>query len=217
MREYHKIQTIYKRERQKPCRIIEGAYSTPEIEYLASSMWEFTEKVDGTNIRVMWDGVSVRFGGKTDAAQIPATLIDVLTKMFLAEKMRDVFNGPACLYGEGYGAKIQKGGGNYKAEGQDFVLFDVLCGDWWLERDNVIDVATKCGVRVVPVIGRGTLADAVRLARDGFHSKWGTFNAEGIVARPTVTLFNRKGERIITKIKHRDFQYDLAQAEQDGV
>ena len=34
---------------------------------------------------------------------------------------------------------------------------------------------------------------------------WGEFQAEGIVARPRVTLFSRNGERIITKVKCRDF------------
>lgn len=35
-------------------------------------------------------------------------------------KDAEVFGCDACLYGEGYGAKIQKGGGNYRAD-QDFV------------------------------------------------------------------------------------------------
>ena len=39
----------------------------------------------------------------------------------------------------------------------------------------------------------------------GKQEYWGDFIAEGIVARPKVTLFTRKGERLITKIKHRDF------------
>ena len=46
----------------------------------------------------------------------------------LAANLGEVFpDGAAVLYGEGYGAKIQKGGGNYRAD-QDFVLFDVRVG-----------------------------------------------------------------------------------------
>lgn len=43
------------------------------------------------------------------------------------------------------------------------------------------------------------------MARLGFKSTWGDFQAEGIVARPSVELKNRAGERIITKIKCKDF------------
>jgi len=47
--------------------------------------------------------------------------------------------------------------------------------------------------------------EAIEMVRNGFNSQWGNFMAEGIVARPKVELKTRKGERLITKIKHRDF------------
>lgn len=55
MKEYHKIQTCFKRD-EKTKRIIEGDWTLPEFEYLKDCQWVFTEKVDGTNIRVMWNG-----------------------------------------------------------------------------------------------------------------------------------------------------------------
>ena len=117
-----------------------------------------------------------------------------------------MFPDNGCLYGEGYGPKIQKGGGNYRAD-QDFVLFDVKVGDFWLQRGDVEDVAKKLGLDVVPIIGEGTLAEMVELARQGFKSRWGDFIAEGIVARPSVELRSRNGSRLITKIKHSDFVF----------
>lgn len=207
MNEYHKIQTIFKRDMQnKGKTLLEGQWTLPEFEYLASNIWAFTEKVDGTNIRVMLNDGRITFGGKTDAAQIPAQLVMRLNDKFLplADKMQDTFGCDACLYGEGYGAKIQKGGGNYR-EDQDFVLFDVKIGDWWLQREGVEDVARKLSIDVVPIIGYGTLHDAVSEAKSGIVSMWGNFQAEGIVARPTTELKTRSGHRIITKIKCRDF------------
>lgn len=206
MKEYHKIQTIYRRDLEAPGKPIrEGDWTTPEFEFLQNNRWVFTEKVDGTNIRVMFrDGV-VTFGGKTDAASIPAQLVARLQERFTADKMARAFTADACLYGEGYGAKIQKGGGNYRPD-QDFVLFDVRIGDWWLERDAVEVIAHALGCDVVPIIGTGTLHDAVTAARQGFVSTWGMFQAEGIVARPDVELRARSGERIIAKIKCRDFR-----------
>jgi hypothetical protein len=221
MKEYHKIQTVFKRD-EKTKHIIEGAYSLPELEYLKDNKWVFTEKVDGTNIRVMWDGANVVFGGKTDNAQIPVFLLYKLQELFEGtvnkQKLSNLFplkEGQSleayeplevCLYGEGYGKKIQGGVGElYIPDGNDFVLFDVKIGDWWLERENVEGVAQGLGIKCVPAIGSGSLQDAIEMTRKGFKSQWGDFIAEGIVARPKVELKTRSGERVITKIKHRDF------------
>lgn len=226
MKEYHKIQTVFKRDPANKMRtLLDGEYALPEFEFLADNEWVFTEKVNGTNIRVMLsdykeDGASfgVTFGGKTDGAQIPAFLVTALEQRFqIIEqrlKLAEIFPDGGCLYGEGYGAKIQKGGGNYRPN-QDFVLFDVRVGDSWLQRADVEDVASKLGLDVVPVIGRGSLADMVRTVRDGFDSVWGAFAAEGIVARPATELRARSGHRIITKIKHKDFAAPPQRQERD--
>ena len=205
MREYHKIQSIFKRESERPCKIIEGQYSLPEFEYLKNNIWTFTEKVDGTNIRIMLQDGQLKFGGKTDNASIPVFLYDKLTTIFQVEKLKEKFEDNVCLYGEGYGAKIQKGGGNYISNGVDFVLFDVKVGEYWLNRNSVEEIAEFLNIKVVPIIGEGTLQDAIEMTRKGFKSQWGDFIAEGIVARPKTELFARNGKRIITKIKYKDF------------
>ena len=212
MKEYHKIQTVFKRDPQnKHKTLLMGDYSLAEFEYLKDNLWVFTEKVDGTNIRVMFDGENVTFGGKTDNAQTPTTLLQRLQERFLTIDKKQLFKDKfgsepinVCLYGEGYGAKIQGCGGNYRKD-QDFVLFDVKVGEWWLQREDVEDVAKFFGIDIVPIIGEGTLVEMVNMAMDGFNSKWGEFKSEGIVARPKTELKTRNSERIITKIKHKDF------------
>lgn len=217
MSEYHKIDSVYKRDPEtKHKTFIVGDYANPAFEYLANNQWMFTEKVDGTNIRIQCssyieDGKSygMSYGGRTDAAQIPATLLLSLDKLFKAEEQRarlaEMFPDGAVLYGEGYGAKIQKGGGNYRQD-QSFVLFDVKVGDWMLERANVEDVAYKLGLDIVPIIGYGTLHDMIDMVQGNYmKSTWGNFQAEGIVARPTTELRTRSGHRIITKVKCKDF------------
>jgi len=215
MKEYHKIQTVFKRDMAKRGIIIEGDYSLPEFEYLKNNKWIFTEKVDGTNIRVMWNGEKIVFGGKTNNAQIPTFLFYKLQELFDGNK-KELFKQQfvnkdgslmdnVCLYGEGYGAKIQKGGGNYIKDGVDFVLIDVKIGDWWLLRENIEDVANKFEIKVVPIIGEGTLCDMVEKVKTNLKSQWGDFRAEGIVAKPQVELLTRKGQRLLTKIKCKDF------------
>lgn len=207
--QYHKIQTIFKRDPETNYKLlIEGEFSESHFEFLKDNHWVFTEKVDGTNIRIMLNEGLMSFGGRTDNAQIPTPLVNRLNELFmpLKDKLLSQFGfAPTCLYGEGYGAKIQKGGGNY-GDTQEFVLFDVKVEDWWLERPNVEDIAETLGLRVVPVIGAGNISQMVDLVRNGFNSTWGNFQAEGVVARPSVELFARSGKRIITKLKTKDFQ-----------
>jgi ATP-dependent RNA circularization protein (DNA/RNA ligase family) len=202
MKEYHKIQSVFKRD-ERTHKFIIGEYSLPEFGYLKNNIWVYTEKIDGTNIRVMWDGTQIRFGGKTDNAQTPTFLLTKLQDLFPADKFKDL--PPLCLYGEGYGARIQKGGGNYIPNGCDFILIDVWVDDWWLERENIEDVASKLGIKVVPIIGKGNIATALSETQSGFSSTFGAFLAEGMVLKPQVELFNRKGNRIITKMKYKDF------------
>lgn len=138
MTPYHKIQTVWHRDPATNHKtLLEGKWSEPEFEYLAGNQWEFTEKVDGTNIRVMLNDGKISFGGKTDNASLPAALVNRLEGRFhpQLDRLIEMFPDGACLYGEGYGARIQKGGGNYRPD-QDFVLFDVLVGEWWLTRER---------------------------------------------------------------------------------
>ena len=179
--------------------------------------WILTEKIDGTNIRIILtkldeDGKrEIHLGSRklilNEKDKGSKQYMDCLKEVNL-HKIREYFedvNSTIIIYGEGYGAKIQKGGGNYIPDGVSFVLFDVRVNDVYLERENVEDIAEKLGLDVVPIIGQGTLNDSIELVKKGFDSKWGKFLAEGIVARPKVELITRRGDRIITKVKHKDF------------
>ena len=208
--EYHKIQTVYFRDPENNHKtLLEGTWAKPEFELLKDIDWICTEKIDGTNIRVIWDGENVRFGGKTDNAQIPSILIGALQDVFTNENMKECFpdSDNVCLYGEGYGKKIQNGG-NYLPDKADFILFDVKIGDWWLTRESNEDIANKLNIGIVPIIGIWKLEQAIEYVKNGFTSTIAynrDFIAEGLVMKPKTELFNRKGERIITKIKHKDF------------
>lgn len=211
---YQKIMSIYKRD-EKTKEFLIGQYSTPEIEYLKNNQWEWTEKLDGTNIRIKYDGNNVVYAGRSDETNLPVSLIYRLDEIFKSEdgrkRLKETFDyGPekmmeVYLYGEGIGRKIQKGGGNYNPDGVDFVLFDVIVEHWQLSRENVDGIAKKLGIKSAPVIGRGTLDEAIKITEKGFNSQWGSFIAEGIVVRPLVELFTKKGDRVITKVKYRDF------------
>ena len=202
MIEYPKIESLYNRD-EKTHRFNVGEFRRPEFEYLYNNDWVATEKVDGTNVRLGWDGERVTIAGRTDRAQMHPTLTARLLEMFPVDK----FDGmdSLTLYGEGYGAKIQKGGGNYKADGVDFALFDVRCDGWWLRRVDVVDVAHKLNIQVVPIVLRCSLHRIGVLVAEGVESLWGDFPAEGVVCKPAVEMNRRDGKRVIVKIKTKDF------------
>lgn len=186
MDKYHKIQTVFKRDPETNYKtLLEGEFSIPEFEYLKDNLWIFTEKVDGTNIRIKWDDTQkVSFAGKTDNAQIPGGLVNYLNNKIpkLTELFLENFSGlSVCLYGEGYGGKIQSGGSTYGPE-QRFVLFDAKIEDNWQERSNVNTIAKLFNLDVVPVIGIDTLDEAVRIVKAGNISRWGNFVAERTIS-----------------------------------
>lgn len=212
MTEYHKIETLYERD-EKTFRLKEPLILKNPV-YGILRTWLFTEKIDGTNIRLIWEPAisgdvgrpeSLRIGGKTNNAQIHADLIVNIERMELREKFREVFpDTDVVVYGEGYGAGIQKGG-DYSAE-KRFIAFDVLVnGKWWLSHDNVIDVCRKLGLEMVPSFGEMSLEEATHMVRAGFKSRIGTATAEGLVGRPVEALFDKKGARLIVKLKTKDF------------
>lgn len=212
MIEYPKIYGPFKRcTEQGPDRnkLITGKWSTEEFAALADHPWVWTEKVDGTNIRIHWDGHKVTYGGRTANAQLPAKLLPALDEMFPEEVMESVFGaGVFTLFGEGYGAGIQSGG-VYRKD-QSFILFDVYSqGDehqLFLKSDATVDIARKMGIEHVPIsFGAFPPLDAIHLIRNGhLESSWNGAPIEGLVGKPVGDFLSRRGERIAMKVKTKD-------------
>jgi hypothetical protein len=212
MKEYHKIETIFERDTNGSKKLIEGKFRNKAVEYLADSQWIFTEKVDGTNIRVHWDGHKVSFGGRTEKADIPKPLLERLEELFLGDINEQVFeqkfgSTKVTLYGEGYGGKIQAGA-DYKVN-EDFILFDGVMGDMgdaFLSRGYLESLAKTFNIDIVPIVLTGTIQEAVDYVKRKPVSPIGkNKESEGLIGKPLVELKTATGERVIVKIKVRDF------------
>lgn len=217
MMKYPKIQTIWKRDEKNKFNIIEKDFSKEEFDSIQN--WEVTEKIDGTNIRIMWDGENVRFGGRTDDALIPTFLLTYLQDTFTKEKLfRNFHDSKVTLFGEGYGQKIQSCGKRYRKD-NSFILFDVVIGDWWLLRKDVEDIAKKLGIQSVPFLGVMTTSEAVKQAKMERLSEIAeddSLPAEGIVARSYPLMLFRDGNPIMWKLKAKDYR-KLSLEGQNGV
>jgi hypothetical protein len=210
MKTYHKIDTVFARDMEGSKKLIEGKFRNPLVEYLRNNEWVFTEKIDGTNIRVHWDGHEVSFGGRTDKAEIQAHLLEKLRKIFATREAEEIFEEKfgeteVTLYGEGYGEKIQKNGHRYGE--LSFMLFDVRIGYIFLERDSVEDIARAFGIPIVPVVLTGTIDDAINYVRTHDKSICAAeeHELEGLVGTPKIRINDAQGNRIIVKIKKDDF------------
>lgn len=209
MDEYEKIETLFVRDSTTK-RLVEGQYRSGAVEYLKDNAWRFTEKVDGTNTRVIWDGYRVSFAGRTANSQMPQKLTDRLNALFGRADNEQLFeqkfgSKSVIIFGEGYGAGIQNGG-LYRND-IDFMPFDVKVDGKYLSLEDVKEVSGYFNLKPAPIVLTGTIEDGVKYVKSHPHSLVAQSGAymEGLVGRPSVDLQNEFGNRIIVKIKYRDF------------
>jgi hypothetical protein len=228
--EYPKIDTLYDRDGKRFVNVKRLSLRRPEFGMI--KRWSLTEKIHGMNTRItLFDNGEVVYGGKTDEAKMPSELLEYLKKIFTSEKMKSTFWLPnrripksATMYGEGYGPGIVPGSGIYRSD-VAFRLFDCLIIDednnWWLERYSLEDIARKLGIKCVPLLGVINFlphsVDEIRqifidhrnrmvIVEDGGQVEFAS-EGEGVVAKTyPELLFNRKGERIMWKLKIKDFE-----------
>lgn len=225
--EYPKIDTLYDRDEKH--RVIVGKLKRQEFRIIKN--WSVTEKLNGRNTRISLfnDGVDgvVNYGGRTDEADMPSDLLDYLKKTFTLDKMKSVFwidplkiPGGVTIYGEGYGPGMTPGSGIYR-NNVSFRLFDCLVDTWWLERPNLEDIASKFRIKCVPILGiidflPVNVSQIERLFFDDINKLVAieenknidirNIRPEGIVAKSEPILFNRKGQRVMWKLKIKDFK-----------
>jgi hypothetical protein len=206
---FPKIYGPFKRFTDGPDRnkIDRSRWYSPDFEVVKDCNFVWTEKIDGTNIRVHWDGHKPTFAGRTDRAQIHGDLINRLTELFPEELFEQTFGAKeVTLFGEGYGPGIQKGGGNYGTQ-KDFVLFDVLIGGLWLERSDIGQVADDMGIDMVPLRYIGSPLEVIDMMSKGLivKSSYGEFDSEGVVGTMLGGFLTRRGDRVQLKIKVCDY------------
>ena len=210
---YPKIKSLFKRG--------EGFKFTGEFvsEFLSDFTdfrWVCQEKLDGMNIRIICDyeNKDFKYFGRTDNAQIPEHLQPELNKII--ERVKEINTSEAfpnistfILYGEGFGHKIQKGG-LYLGDKVAFNLFDCYAfipskKGFWLEAPRLAQLVELFKINLVPAWDAMTISEASDLVKAGFQSKYGTAKAEGLVLKTRFPLFDSFGERLIFKLKTKDF------------
>lgn len=224
--EYPKIDSLFKREgydyaktgiKPNGKQLLIGEYARPEFESICR--WHVEEKIDGMNIRVMYEkqqGTNgpidwVGYRGRTDNAVIPSQLGNWLRENLSIEKLAKQFANAqeVILFGEGYGPGIQQG--DYYSKEQQFHLFDAVIDGYWLSKekvkilgyeleiyDDLIDVGILSTQEIVEFVRSKPIS---QLALTQTNEKR---TIEGVVARAHPLMFCRSRHPIMFKLKCKD-------------
>lgn len=216
--EYPKLKNLHKRD-PADNKVID-AY-TDEIfspELLGNAGWTWREKLDGTNLRIIWDGHRAEYRGRTDRAQFS----DGQT-MFLDEKIKSPAfeelleqtfgNTEAALYAELIGNKIQ--GNPHKIDGYEIRVYDAFVAGWWLLPASVDELANDLGlgsaeiIVVAPIGNMHQVMKNIASITEAFEGEAGPLEyLEGIVGTAPGSVLGRNGSILRVKLKlasyHRD-------------
>lgn len=228
---YPKIQTLWMRHPDTGI-IMPQCYSKDEFRHIKN--WHITEKIDGMNVRIEYNqwkyenlNISVQpaitFKGRTDRAVMPKELMKYLDQVFGGGIFKLIFPDAkyVCLFGEGCGPKIQKGGDLY-TDTQQFILFDIFVDGWWLKQDTVTEIAKDFMIERVPILGIWTK----ERAQDFVDPRKGIYidefksvvytppsiiakepkEMEGIMCRSEPLMLFRNGNPIQFKLKVKDYK-----------
>lgn len=213
MTEYQKIETLYKFD--NATKTYTDEFYSPYVEYLRNNKWLSSEKIDGTNVSVQFDGHRVEFHGRTERSVLPKEVLSALTEKFADSEVEfeQLFCGkPAILFMECYGGKIQ--GGVYGGK-ERLIGFDIMVDGQYLDKRCIGEIFAKFGVDCVEFKEIENLDEAINEVKSWTEntqagiSKYcekGTTVKEGLVCVPAVRIHDNQGKRIIVKIKVKDIK-----------
>lgn len=206
MIEYQKIDNLYEFDIGAKRYIIK--FHSPIVEYLKDVPWIGTEKIDGTNIRIHWDGYEFEIAGRTSKSDVPKEIQEIFKKKFDSD-MEVIFEQKfgkkdVILFCEGYGGKIQNGA--YDCE-TSLIGFDVMVNDMYLDKFEAKSIFEELGIDFVPMTIFANLGEAIKYVQEHSQSiKHPTCALEGLVCAPAVRIYDVNGKRVIVKIKGRELK-----------
>lgn len=224
--EYPKIDSLFKREgydyaktgiKPNGKQLLIGEYAREEFESI--SWWHVEEKINGMNIRVLYEKQEgthgpidwVAYRGRTDSAVLPSQLGSWLREHLSIQKLAQQFVDAreVVLFGEGYGPGIQQG--DYYSREQKFFLFDAVIDGHWLSKDkvktlgyeleiydNLIDVGILSTQEIVEFVKSKPFSHLALMETNEKRTM------EGVIARAHPLMFCRSRHPIMFKLKCKD-------------
>lgn len=186
---------------------LDEVYCHPLVALLAQTEWNVRRKLNGQNIRIYWDGNQALWNGKTDDFSCDTDFTNYMNNTFIEELFEEHFGRDKQVYifAEKMGPKTQ--GNELQLDEEQVIIYDVCINGYWLDRHAVECVAEYFKVKTCydymgPNLLNRTwmLTDIIRMVATGKIKDW-----EGIVATPKVECQDREGQRVIVKVKNKDY------------
>lgn len=207
---FQKISAPFGRKTPNDRMVDTSIYAKPWVEmfYNYDVPMYASEKIDGTSVGIVWDGERISFVGHTDKSQFAPRYLEYLKTRFLTSEfessVEELFGDkPIIIFGEGISKDYNE---SYGYDNGEFIFYDVkLESGKFIQREALKDIAEKLGL-IQPheeIMSMKQAIDFVCTRSDSFLNN--NKKLEGLVLRPTVELYTANGERIITKIKVKDF------------
>ena len=197
-----KTKTLFERDDKFKVKV--GHLTDERFGYI--DKWILTEKMDGTSVILSVGKNGDEFYGRTAKSQFTPAMAQYLETALTSACANLYDHGieEADIYAELFGEGIQ--GNPHGMRGMYLNVFDVRIGGFWLDLDNMTDVARKAGLNSVAVMGVTDISGAVKYVRDeqvGITGQLGY--VEGVVARTRKYLYDNQGNRLTWKLKRSDF------------
>ena len=223
---FPKINTLWKREPlitvKRKGIIHEGMYS--EEAFKSIKFWKASEKINGENIRIFiipgtgsTPIISILGRQDTDTPQINEKVIEYIDSHLTPDALKRAFTKDSSssedlprlimIFGEGFGGDIHHGH-NYR-DSPEFVVFDIVVDDWFLEYNNVASISKKLGFESVPLLpGLKTTETIVEYVKTQPKSILANkpHIMEGVVCTSSPLLLTRNGYPVRFKLKTKDFR-----------
>lgn len=222
---YPKITSPFKRTDDKSKTVSTDVWIDDYAKFFGENGLPFyaTEKVDGTNLNIVYDGNHISYTGHTDKNIWNPEVEEWIKSKFQTPEFEQMCEqrfgeNEIKLCGELIGPKIKNN--FYRLEDYKFILFDIhndTSNTWW-NREFVEENAKDLNLDIVPLIGDATKFSELRLESKNTLKEWTyllktsvwyskicpSIELEGFVVRPMMELLKANGERVIYKIKIKD-------------
>ena len=210
MDKYPKISTLFPFNKEIKKFDSTKGFANENVGFLVHHTWLWSEKIDGTNVRIHWDGYNLSYKGRKDNSEFSAEQDEFLAveiaNMDLGQLIEQTFGEKEVyIFGELHGKNIQKAGPLYSDQYQ-FRVFDMKVNGIWINRLVKLEEIANgiLGLEVAPLILVGTIDDAIRHVKVNTKSTFSDAPLEGLVGVPMGGLLDNQGRRIAVKVKKRD-------------
>ena len=207
---YQKISAPFGRTTPKDRLVDPSIFAKPWVQLFYDSGIKMyaSEKIDGTSVGIVWDGERISFVGHTEKSEFCPRYLEYLKTNFGTSEFESVIeelfgDKQIKIYGEGISKDYNV---HYGYPEGNFIMYDIQNENGtFYNRVVVKEIAKKLNL-IYPWEEMMSLKEAIDYIKTRPVSKLNPENMmEGLVLRAPLELYTNHGDRIICKVKVKDF------------